>query len=353
MVASLSPPTGGLDNVNKISAIYGGDVILDGITSNSAVGKMTYIQGKSVTFSNHASNFANPVTIRSNSGDITLNSDVVGTGFISLVSAGAITGNGLVAAPILYVAAQGNVSMNGSIDYLMDYSNSLENSSFSLTNNKSLGIFTNIDVGTNSLTLATTNGNISLWGGIAGQLVILNSAGKIGGTGLVTAPILNISANGDVSLNSSVNILMNYTNLSANSSFSLSNNKSLSVLTSINTGTNSLNLTTSNGDLTLYADISGGTVTLNSAGWIGNTGVVTATILTGRANDNVFLTTNVTNLGAFSNNGGEIYLSNRKALNVNGAVTAGVNNVTLNTITGNVTLDTAPWRIGYRRRGHI
>ena len=226
------------------------------------------------------------------------------------------------------------------------------NNAFILTDAHSLNVNGAVNAGTAGVTLATTGGTnaMTLAASLTGGTVTLNSAGTITQTaGIINATTLMGSSHGATTLTAANTIA----NLGAfttggNNAFNLTDAHSLNVNGAVNAGTAGVTLATTGGTnaMTLAASLTGGTVTLNSAGTITQTaGVINATTLTGSSHGATTLNDAniVTNLGAFTNAGtGGFAFTDAKALIVSGTVNGGTGTVALTTTgatTNNLTIN--------------
>ena len=128
--------------------------------------------------------------------------------------------------------------------------------------------------------------------------------------------------------------------------FALTDGETLHVVGAVNAGTGDIALATTNGgNIVLRSGLTaGGTVTLTSAGEISEntlSGAITAATLTGSANGATRLqgANLITDLGDFSDTGGNFFLTDGQTLTVTGSVNAGTKGLTLQTTSGDLVID--------------
>jgi len=285
------------------------------------------------------------LTTTGSGNDIVVNNTLTGS-TVKLASAATVGSNssGKITATTLTGSSHGAVTLNAAntINNLAAFSTG-GNYAFSLTDAHDLTVSGAVNTGTAGLTLTTTgsgNGivvNNTLTGGtvkLASAATILsNSSGKI------TATTLTGFSHGAATLNAA-NVI---TNLGAfttggNYAFAFTDALDLTVTGAVNTGSGALTLTTTgNGhDIVVNNTLTGGTVTLASAGVIGSnsSGRIIATTLAGSSHGAVTLNAAnaFTNLGAFTTGGNYAFaLTDSHDLTVSGAVNAGSGVLTLTT----------------------
>ena len=293
--------------------------------------------------------------------DIIVDNTLTG-GTVTLASAATISSNssGKITATTLTGSSHGATTLNGAnmVSNLGAFTTG-GNNAFSLTDAHDLTVTGAVNAGTAGLTLTTTGAgsDIMVNSTLTGGTVTLASAATISSnsSGKVTATTLTGSSHGAVTLTAANTI----TNLGAfttggNNAFALTDAHSLNVSGAVNAGTAGLTLATTGGTnaMTLAASLTGGTVTLNSAGTINQTaGVINATTLTGLSHGATTLNgaNMVTNLGAFTNAGtGGFAFTDARALIVSGTVNGGAGTVVLkttgatsNNLTINATVETS------------
>ena len=117
----------------------------------------------------------------------------------------------------------------------------------------------------------------------------------------------------------------------------------LHVTSASNAAGGALTLTTTSGDLGINGAVSGGKVTLISAGRIAESGAgaITATTLTGSAGGAVTLggANHIATLASFTDTAGSFGLDNSQALAVTGTLNAGTFDVSLTTLAGNIAVN--------------
>jgi len=289
------------------------------------------------------------VSLKTTSGNIVLNAGVVASGTVALNSAGTIGGNssGTITAGALTGSSHGTVTLTAAniITNLGAFTTS-GNNAFAVTDAHDLTVTGAVNTGTAGLTLTTTGGTSDIFvnSTLTGGAVTLVSAATISEnvtTGKVLATTLTGSSHGATTLNGA-NVL---TNLGAfttngNNAFSLTDAHSLNVNGAVTAGSAGVTLATTGGTnaMTLAASLTGGTVTLNSAGTINQTaGVIATGTLTGSAHGATTLNgANVfTSLGAFTTNGNNAFaVTDAHDLTVTGAVNSGTAGLTLTTTGG-------------------
>ena len=277
--------------------------------------------------------------------DIMVNNTLTG-GTVTLASAATITETGgVINATTLTGSSHGATTLNGANVFTnLGAFTTNGNNAFALTDAHDLTVTGAVNAGTAGLTLTTTGAgsDIIVNNMLTGGTVMLASAATISETGgVINATTLTGSSHGATTLNGA-NV---FTNLGAfttngNNAFSLTDAHSLNVSGAVNAGTAGLTLATTGGTnaMTLAANLTGGTVTLSSAGTINQTaGVITATTLTGISHGATTLkdANIVTNLGTFTTSGNNAFaLTDAHSLNVSGVVNAGTAGLTLATTGG-------------------
>ncbi|MCX8506803.1 MAG: hypothetical protein ORN98_09355, partial [Alphaproteobacteria bacterium] len=221
--------------------------------------------GNNLTIGGALNSGANKITLNS-AGGIVINDNITTTGIINLVAgAGIATGNigatttkALITANSLTGSAASVVDINTAIANWGDFTNS---GTTTLTNSGNLSI----------------TGNVNLTAGIA-----FKQTGTIStiGTGKLTATALSGNSSGNVTLsNASLSYILGFT-VTNNSSFSLTNNKLISI-----TGTNAgltatggeVSITTSSDGIYIDGRLNVGALTLSSKAEITSTAAATIT----------------------------------------------------------------------------
>ena len=252
-------------------------------------------------------------------GDLAINGALSGT-TTSLRSTGAISqgASGSITAATLHGQSGGATTLNGA--NRIDTLGSFRAVGFNLANAKSFTVAGPLDGGA-SVNLRTTAGDIAIDGAVNGTATNLESAGAIsqGANGNITAATLTGRSAGATALagNNHVDTLGAF----SADGFSLHNAQALTMAGPL-AGGSSVELATSAGDLAIDGALSGGKVTLVSAGAIseGSGGTITATLLSGRAGGPTVLGTAtqrignmVDTLGNFSSQAG-FSMTNAKTL---------------------------------------
>jgi hypothetical protein len=181
-----------------------------------------------------------------------------------------------------------------------------------------------------NLTLETTSGNnLAIDGAVTGLAVSLYSGGAItsNSAGIITTSFLFGSSSGDATLNADNDVANVQSFVTNNGDFSFDDSAALTVLGAIDTGTGNLTLT-SGGAITLYAPLTGATVSLVSGGIIdqNSSATITATTLTGSSSGQVTLTdtgNTINNLGNFSTDNANFYLTDSVPLDQTGTLNTG------------------------------
>ena len=356
---------------------FGGAVSLTGgttqITDQNALTLGTLSTGALTAISGGALNLGSGsiggALVATGAGDITQSGALSVTGTSSLdAGSGAITlanaGNDFGGA----VTATGQgVSLEDIGDLTIASLNSGTNATVSLTAGGALTLpASSIATGTADLTLAANGGSLLVPGALSGANVTLigrdgislgnnlSSAGTVTLTssngaisqsgGVITAGTLTGSSHSNTTLNQA-NLVGQLGNFSA-ANFSLVNAQALAVTGVLSTvgGSGAISLTTTNGALDVQQALSGGAITLDSAGSLalatnitgsavtltsdGNIsqsgGVIQAGTLTGSAAGSATLSkaNKIGTLGNFSATNG-LALSNAQALTVSGTVDGG------------------------------
>ncbi len=166
------------------------------------------------------------------------------------------------------------------------------------------------------------------------------------GGGTITAGLLRGTTKNGVTLNGANEIaaLGGFTN-TGTGGFSLMDGETLAIRGALNAGSGGLLLTTTAGDIVLDGSLTtGGTLTLASAGLIWQdaaSSVITAAALTGSSNGVTKLqgANLITDLGAFTNTGGNFYLTNAQTLTVDGTVNAGSKVMSLKATSGDLNIN--------------
>ncbi|QQD73658.1 beta strand repeat-containing protein [Acidithiobacillus ferrivorans] len=395
-VSSFNAGTGGItlgnsgnDFTGAVTATGTGITIQDANNLNIALitdgsnGLLSLIAGGTLTLPTRAINTGNgDLTLASNGGTLTtpgnlsganvsltgsrgltLNQDVTSSGNLSLTSskAGIDQTSGVLKVNTLMGSSAGSTTLGGS-NMITDLGN-FTAAGFSLDNAQSLTVSSGATVNGGSSTALTTNGgNLTINGTVDGTTTTLTSAGTIGeGTGgLINATDLTGSSVGSTTLGGS-NMITDLGNFTA-AGFSLDNAQSLTVNGPLNSsnGSGNISLTTASGPLVLNASLSGGNVTLDSAGALAlahninginvnlesgsnidqTAGVITATTLTGSSAGSTTLggSNMITDLGNFTAAG--FSLDNAQSLTVSsGATVNGGSSTALTTNGGNLTIN--------------
>jgi fibronectin-binding autotransporter adhesin len=284
------------------------------------------------------------------SGNLSLgNAALVSGASVTLTASGAISQDvgGAITAPVLSGSATGGATLFGAnqVPTLTGFTN-IGSGGFALTDARALHVTGTINAGTQDLALRTTAGALTLDAPlIAGGTASLTSAGLLTqNSGTIAAAGLSGGSVGGATLGAQnvIGTLGPFTNTGPGS-FSFNTTTALGVSGAVDAGTQNLALSVSGG-LTIGASMSaGGTVSLNIFGPIAQTGgVITAGTLSGFSFGGASFTgaNQVQALGPFSNIfGGGFALTNARAVDVTGAVSAGTQNLTLTTTAGALTLD--------------
>ncbi|WP_343883867.1 filamentous hemagglutinin N-terminal domain-containing protein, partial [Rhodanobacter caeni] len=334
-----------LDGTNHIASL--GNFTANGFS-------LTNSQGLSVT---GVVDGGASTALTTTSGDLTIDGTLKGT-TVTLTSAGAIGEDttGVIDATTLKGSSQGDTVLDGA--NLVDTLDNFSAANFTLVNAQGLattGALTTTG-GTGSISLTTSSGALSLGSNLSGGAISLDSADSLalakditgttvelissgGGisqsAGIITAGTLSGSAADSVALGQ-LNQLAALGNFDADG-FSLTNGAALAV-SGVVDGGGSTALTTQAGDLTINGTLRGTTVTLTSAGAIGEgaTGVIEAATLTGTSQGNTVLggANRVDALGNFD--AANFSFVNAQDLAVNGALTTagGAGGISLKTSSG-------------------
>jgi filamentous hemagglutinin family protein len=337
-------------------------------------------QSYTVTGNGNTLDVPSGVTLHSNSGGITLETDSPATnitiegslsavnGTVTLTSAGLIDeSTGAIAANTLTGSSVGGATLTGSnsIAQLGAFDNT-SSGNIALTDAATLSVVGAVgdqagDVG--DVTLTTTGAghgmtlaaNITSGTATGTGTVTLDSAGTISQTaGKITGGTFTGYSTGGATLTqvNDVSNLAGFTNTGAGG-FSFTDDPALDVTADVNSGAGDLTLTTTgasiNGiilDASLIAGTDAGTqtVTLTSAGTIQQNApsVITAGNFTGSSVGGATLnqTNDVANITGFTNTGaGGFSFKDDGPLDVKGAINSGTGNLTLVTTSGGITLD--------------
>lgn len=230
------------------------------LTGNNQIGSLgqfsangfSVIDGQSLTV-NGAVNGGGSATLRTTSGDITINGGVAGTA-VALYSAGSISeGGDGVNAGTLTGSSAGATTLNGfnQVGTLGSFSAN----GFSLTDAQALTVAGPVNAG-GSLALTTTSGGITINGATSGSTTSLNSAGTLseGSSGSIAAATLSGNAGGVTTLTGAnkVSTLGDFRSLAG---FSFADDQTLTLSSvngssyTVNAGTSPVSISVKNGDL--------------------------------------------------------------------------------------------------------
>ena len=302
-----------------------------------------------ISFTGSASNFAGSLKVESTGGTISIGSELnLGANDLTLLSAGAITQTAAITAGTLAATATGfAVTLNTATNMITNLGAVTANS-LAFKNGQALTVTGAIAAGSGSVNLdvtgalavnntVTTSGSVSFTatGTITQSNIAVISAGTLAATATGFA----------VTLNTATNRIANLGAVTA-TSFSFKNGQALTLNGSIAATTT--NIQTTAGAITISsAQVSAGTLTLNSAGAIAinaaigattsnlsltsagtitQTAAITAATLTATATGDLMLTNTgneVTSLAEITAR--HVYITNSKSLILNGNITANGN----------------------------
>jgi filamentous hemagglutinin family protein len=315
--------------------------------SNTGTGGLSVTNAKALTVTGAVNSGSGALTLTTTGAghSITVDDALTATTTVDLASAGTITQStaGIVTAVELTGTSAGGTTLTKAnlVSDLGAFTNT-GSGGITLTDGKALVVLGVVNAGTGNFAITTTGAgsNISLDKAItAGATVDLISAGTIGQTnvGIITAATLVGSSVGGATLSKAnvVGDLGAFTNTGAGG-FALEDTSLLTVNGPVSAGTGNLTLTTTgtgNNIVISKAINAGGTVDLVSTGSISqaNTGIITAGTLIG--SDTVTTTlkaaNEISNLGAFTDTGGNLAFTDDENLAITGLVKDGAHTVTL------------------------
>jgi hypothetical protein len=341
--SDIAESGGGLIDAKAFEGASSGGADLNGANlianldtfTNSGAGGFTLNDGETLTVNGAVGAGSGNLTLTaSNAGsNIAIDDPVFAGGTIDLVSAATISqsGIGIITAGTLTGSAGGATVLNtaNQIANLGAFTNTGGN--LALTDDRGLTITGPVNAGAHSVTL-TVFGTLSE-----------------SGAGLVDAKSPGGTSSGGTALNGAnlVADLIAFTN-SGPGGFALTDDQTVTIEGVVNAGTGALALSTVGAGANIVIDsaiMAGGTVTLTSAGAISeanNTGVITGATLSGSAGTSALLRGNnkIANLGSFASTAG-FALTDDQSLTVSGIVNAGVNNIALQVMTGDLVIDGA------------
>jgi filamentous hemagglutinin family protein len=330
------------------ASLTGANLITDlGAFANTGSGGFSLTDAKSLTVDGAVNSGSGALTLTTTGAghSISVDAALSATTTMDLASAGTISESttGLVTATELTGSSSGGTTLTKANLFadLGAFANS-GTGGITLSDGKALIVLGVVNAGTGNFALTTTGAgsNISLDKSItAGATVDLVSAGTIGQTnvGTITAATFVGSSAGGTTL-SKANVITDlgaFTNTGAGG-FALEDASALTVNGAVNAGTGNLTLiTTGTGNNIALgkALTAGGTVDLVSTGSIsqGTPGIITAATLTGSDTGTTTLKSanEISNLGAFTDTGGNIALTDDQNLTIAGLVKDGTHTVTL------------------------